>query len=89
MNEDNSLVKSDQCLSLFLMATAAITGIEVLILGPVLFFFNFQFHKKNSVPEDKSMVKSDQWLRLFSSRRQPPLLVSLKRLVIASWDQTV
>ena len=32
-------------------------------------------NKKNSVTEDKSMVKSHQCLWLFSSRRQPPLLV--------------
>ena len=33
--------------------------------------------KKDSVTEEKSMVKSDQCLRLFSSRRQPSLLVFL------------
>ena len=33
--------------------------------------------KKNLVTEDKSMVKNDQCLRLFSSRRQPPLLINL------------
>ena len=38
------------------------------------FWFDL-INKKNSVTEDKSMVKSDQCLRLFSSRRQPPLLV--------------
>ena len=55
--------------------------------GSVLFFSHFQCNqyiqflliwsnkKKNSMTEDKSMVKSDQCLRLFSSRRQPPLLV--------------
>ena len=32
-------------------------------------------HKKIAVTEDESMVKSDQCLWLFSSRRQPPLLI--------------
>ena len=30
--------------------------------------------------EDKSLVKSEQHLRLFSSRRQPPLLVVFARV---------
>ena len=55
--------------------------------GSVLFFSEFQCNqyikfifiwsnkKKISVTEQKNKVKSDQCLRLFSSRRQTPLLV--------------
>ena len=45
-------------------------------------------NKKNSVTEDKSMVKSHQCLWLFSSRRQPPLLVveSSHRVCGLNWD---
>ena len=39
-----------------------------------------QLKEKNSVTEEKNMVKSDQCLRLFSSWRQPPLLVKAKIL---------
>ena len=40
------------------------------------FWFDL-INKKNSMTEDKIKVKSDQCLRLFSSRRQPPLLVHI------------
>ena len=37
--------------------------------------------KKIAVTKDKNLVKRDQCLRLFSSRRQPPLLVVIEENV--------
>ena len=86
-------VSEQNCLSVraFLSIPAHLACSFSLILNGInklMFSFKYANARKHISEQDKSMVKSDQCLRLFSSRRQPPLLVSYYQLKISLMANT-